>query len=156
MENSRKRIWLWENPRGSHDISTQNRILQKSGVRDSKHSCPPLISTTTDPVDCSAYEIETYWGEVAPPKEILENISAKGGDLRSRTLESFPVPIGTPARVLANETVDADPQDSADEDKLTTPKREKTEPEDQGSAGRYPTRMFFFSLPADVPAEPCD
>jgi len=93
----------------------------------------------------SAYEIETYWGETAPPREILEDISAKGGDLRSRTLENFPAPNTPNARALTHGSnmevlADADAHESADEDKLITPKREKPEPEEQGSAGRYPTR----------------
>lgn len=76
--------------------------------------------------------------------------------MRSRTLENFPTPN---SRALANDTADADAQDSADEDKLTTPKREKTEPEELGSAGRYPTRMcpslsFSFSTPPFIVVQP--
>lgn len=143
MENSRERIWCWEKPRSRHDISTQNGLLQKPGVCSSNHctfSSRPLLTLLIP----SAYEIETYWGEVPPPREILEDISAKGGDLRSRTLENFPPPNTPNSRSLAHHGLDgaaeADAQESADEDKLTTPKREKTEPEDLGSAGRYPTR----------------
>lgn len=39
----------------------------------------------------------------------------------------------------------AEPAESTEEDHAT-PKREKTEPEESGSASRYPTRMFSYSV----------
>ena len=37
-----------------------------------------------------AYEISTHWGKEPPPKEVIEDVTAKGGDVMSRTLENFP------------------------------------------------------------------
>jgi chromatin structure-remodeling complex subunit RSC9 len=37
----------------------------------------------------SAYEISTHHKKQPPPKEILEDLTAKGGDLLNRTLENF-------------------------------------------------------------------
>jgi chromatin structure-remodeling complex subunit RSC9 len=38
----------------------------------------------------AAYEIKTVHGEEPPPKDILEDTTAKGGELRTRTRENFP------------------------------------------------------------------
>jgi chromatin structure-remodeling complex subunit RSC9 len=57
-------------------------------------------------------------------------MTAKGGNLRTRTLENYG------PRNLA-----VDGNDSVDEEQ-TTPKVEKTEPEDPGSVGRYPSRAL--------------
>lgn len=91
----------------------------------------------------SAYEIATFWGEEPPPREILEDISAKGGDLRTRTLENYSVPNYRAAIDPAMADGGGANADSGEDDIQVTPKREKTEPEEQGSASRYPTRMFW-------------
>jgi len=46
----------------------------------------------TDEDEDSAYEITEYWHEVPPPKEILESLTARGGGIRGRTVESFDHP----------------------------------------------------------------
>lgn len=80
----------------------------------------------------AAYEILKYWGETPPPPSILEHTTAKGGDVRKRTHEA----------VMANEQ-----SSSQDGDTMTidspqkTPKQEKTELDDQGSANRYTSRL---------------
>ncbi|KAK7887826.1 Chromatin structure-remodeling complex protein rsc9 [Exophiala xenobiotica] len=87
----------------------------------------------------AAYEIATYWGEEPPPKEILEDRSAKGGNLRTRTLENY-APASSQANEPANAAIDGN-FDSADEEQVT-PKHEKTESEEPGSATRYPMRQL--------------
>ena len=84
---------------------------------------------------CSAYEISSYWGEVPPPPEILENLTAKGADLRSRTLENYPIPTSRESGALA------DGMDSADEEQRT-PKTDAMELDEPSSASRYPTRKL--------------
>ncbi|THW92751.1 hypothetical protein D6D15_02888 [Aureobasidium pullulans] len=37
-----------------------------------------------------AYEISTHWKKDPPPKEVVEDVTAKGGDVMSRTLENYP------------------------------------------------------------------
>ncbi|KAH0054522.1 hypothetical protein KCU72_g5143, partial [Aureobasidium melanogenum] len=37
-----------------------------------------------------AYEISTHWGKEPPPKEVVEDVTAKGGDVMSRTLDNYP------------------------------------------------------------------
>ncbi|RKF61832.1 Chromatin structure-remodeling complex subunit rsc9 [Erysiphe neolycopersici] len=76
----------------------------------------------------AAYEISTHWREEPPPKEILEDLTARGGGLRSRTIQNF-VPPGKR---------DGGPNDfseaSGDDG---TPSRERNVSEDTpGSVGR--------------------
>ncbi|KAI6249386.1 Chromatin structure-remodeling complex subunit rsc9 [Erysiphe necator] len=76
----------------------------------------------------AAYEISTHWGEEPPPKEILEDLTARGGGLRTRTVQNF-VPPGKR---------DGGPNDfseaSGDDG---TPSRERNVSEDTpGSVGR--------------------
>ena len=82
----------------------------------------------------AAYEIESYWGETPPPKEILEDLTAKGGDLRSRTLANFPKPGSRESLSLLEGN-----ESGADSDQIT-PKKEQSLLEEPGSAGRYPSR----------------
>jgi chromatin structure-remodeling complex subunit RSC9 len=87
-----------------------------------------------------AYEISTYWHENPPPPEILENLTAKGGDLRNRTLENFHVPASRDSGVLA------DGLESAD-DEQRTPKADPMDVDEPGSGGRYPTSKLFQKNP---------
>ena len=82
-----------------------------------------------------AYEIAKYWNETPPPKEILEDQTAKGGDLRSRTVANY-----NPGGMRESMSLQ-DTQDSADDDQ-TTPKKDRAELEEPGSGGRYPTRSL--------------
>ena len=84
----------------------------------------------------SAYEIATYWGEDPPPKEILEELSAKGGDLRTRTLANHSTSNAPTSIEVSMAEGGGEPQ----EEEQVTPKKEKMESEEPGSASRYPTR----------------
>jgi chromatin structure-remodeling complex subunit RSC9 len=84
--------------------------------------------------NCSAYEIATYWREEPPPPEILEHLTAKGGDLRTRTLENYPIPTSRDSGALI------DGIDSADEEQRTPNKADTMDVDEPGSASRYPTR----------------
>ena len=73
-----------------------------------------------------------------PPPEILENLTAKGGDLRNRTLENFHAPASRDSGMLA------DGLESAD-DEQRTPKADHMDVDEPGSAGRYPTSKQLSS-----------
>ncbi|KAI1000521.1 hypothetical protein K3495_g7672 [Podosphaera aphanis] len=76
----------------------------------------------------AAYEISTHWGEEPPPKEILEDLTARGGGLRSRTLANFVPPVKKDGGI--NEFSEASGDDA-------TPSRERNASEDiPGSIGR--------------------
>ena len=83
----------------------------------------------------AAYEIATFWGETPPPPEILENLTAKGGDLRTRTIQNFPIPgLREPGAL-------GDGADSGDEEQ-STPRADTMDVDEPGSAGRYSTRQL--------------
>ena len=90
-----------------------------------------------------AFEILDIHKKEPPPKEILEDVSAKGGDLLNRTVENFQKPV---SRVQPNGVHEESPDAEGDE----TPMKEKEEPEDPGSTGGRATRgwSYFPSLDA--------
>lgn len=90
-----------------------------------------------------AYEISTHWKKEPPPKEILEEMTAKGGNVMTRTLENYsPRVVEEPENAQPGGNSDGSPE-------RKTPNGEKTE-EDPGSASRTrglrqqpPQRVLF-------------
>ncbi|MCJ1477810.1 Chromatin structure-remodeling complex protein rsc9 [Lambiella insularis] len=82
----------------------------------------------------AAYEIKKVWNKEPPPKEILENVSAKGGDLLTRTLENFKPPQNRDSAVNGNDS------DISGDDERKTPKEEKMDIDEPGSGGGRVTR----------------
>jgi chromatin structure-remodeling complex subunit RSC9 len=83
----------------------------------------------------SAYEISTFHKREPPPKEILEDVSAKGGDLLNRTLENYLPRSSREADNLAN----GDRSDS--EDEQNTPRAgDRMDIDEPGSTGGRATR----------------
>lgn len=80
-----------------------------------------------------AYEIKYHWREEPPPPEIVENLTAKGGDVRKRTLETFNVPGARETGILA------DGAESAEDEQKTPKVGGALEAEEPGSGGRYST-----------------
>lgn len=76
-----------------------------------------------------AYEIKILHKREPPPREILEDITAKGGDLLHRTTDNFKPP---PVRITG--VNGADSEVSGGED-TKTPKEEKIEVDEPGSGG---------------------
>lgn len=75
-----------------------------------------------------AYEITNHWDKEPPPKEILEEVSAKGGNVMTRTLENFAKPPTREEKLAADAESDTSPGQK-------TPKDEKQDPnEEPGSA----------------------
>ena len=85
----------------------------------------------------SAYEIKTVHNQEPPPKEILENLTAKGGDLLKRTVENFRPP-------TSRESLGQDSDGSGDESR--TPKEEKGDLDDPGSGAGRTTRGWMTRL----------
>jgi hypothetical protein len=83
-----------------------------------------------------AYEISTFHKREPPPKEILEDVSAKGGDLLNRTLENYTVRAIREADNLGNGS-----QEGGSDDEHKTPNAsEKMDVDDPGSTGGRVTR----------------
>ncbi len=74
-----------------------------------------------------AYEIKTLHGREPPPIEILEKLTAKGGDILSRTVENFRPP-------QRSSLVNGDSESGGEDSK--TPKDEKMDIDEPGSVGR--------------------
>lgn len=97
-----------------------------------------------------AYEISTHWAKEPPPKEILEDVTAKGGNVMSRTLENFTKPPSKEEMNLANgDTSDASPEQK-------TPKAEAAMDgaDDPGSATGRTTRGLRQAPPQRVLFQP--
>jgi chromatin structure-remodeling complex subunit RSC9 len=83
-----------------------------------------------------AYEISTFHKREPPPKEILEDVSAKGGDLLNRTLENYTVRAIRETDNLGNGS-----QGDGSEDEHKTPNAsEKMDLDEPGSTGGRVTR----------------
>lgn len=96
-----------------------------------------------------AYEITNHWHKEPPPKEILEEVTAKGGNVMGRTLENFAKP-PTRDEKLAEA---ADASDTSPGQ--TTPKEEKPDiMEDPGSAAGRSSRGLRQQPPQRVLFQP--
>ncbi|KAF2749790.1 hypothetical protein M011DRAFT_465459 [Sporormia fimetaria CBS 119925] len=101
----------------------------------------------------AAYEITTVHKREPPPKEILEDVSAKGGDLLNRTLENYHRPNSREAERLKNGEEDSEESDEDGEPKRT-PKEDRMDIDDApGSTGRV-TRALRHAPPQRVLFQP--
>nr|POE53517.1 chromatin structure-remodeling complex subunit rsc9 [Quercus suber] len=96
-----------------------------------------------------AYEISTHWAKEPPPKEILEDVTAKGGNVMSRTLENFQRPTPREAEGLQN----GDTSDGSPEQK-TPGKEDKLDTDDPGSATGRSSRGLRQQPPQRVLFQP--
>jgi chromatin structure-remodeling complex subunit RSC9 len=96
-----------------------------------------------------AYEITNHWHKEPPPKEILEEVTAKGGNVMGRTLENFSKPPTRDEKLAeAAEASDTSPGQ-------TTPKEEKPDiMEDPGSATGRSSRGLRQQPPQRVLFQP--
>jgi len=78
----------------------------------------------------AAYAIKRVHKQEPPPREILEDTTAKGGDLLGRTPENF-----RPGSSSRGHFVDGEVADGSGDEGRGTPKAEKMELDDPGSGG---------------------
>jgi chromatin structure-remodeling complex subunit RSC9 len=98
-----------------------------------------------------AYEISTHWKQEPPPKEILEEVTAKGGNVMGRTKENFVKPLTKEERNLAG----ADDEDgTSPEQKTPKPENATDGAEDPGSATGRTTRGLRQAPPQRVLFQP--
>jgi len=129
-----------------------------------------FVIKTTYYKNLAAYEISTVHGRTPPPKEILEDVSAKGGDLLTRTTDNFLAPVSRDAeRLETAEGVgdgDGDGEDDQNDDDQDgngsgsgsgsarqTPRDDKMDVEEPGSIGRT-TRSLRHAPPQRVLFQP--
>jgi chromatin structure-remodeling complex subunit RSC9 len=95
----------------------------------------------------AAYEISTVHGKEPPPKEILEDVTAKGGSLLTRTVENY-----RPSGRREPGALTADQSDGSGDD--GTPVRERNDSEDAPGSGGRATRGLRQAPPQRVLFQP--
>lgn len=119
----------------------------------SRYPPVPCLVPGTNTVSSSAYEITNHWQKEPPPKEILEEVTAKGGNVMARTLENYQKAgsrdddngngngNGNNASGGANgNSSDAEPDEK-------TPKQERIDGDDPGSATGRSSRGLRHAPP---------
>ncbi|KAH9864175.1 hypothetical protein J1614_010109 [Plenodomus biglobosus] len=115
-----------------------------------------FLIKTTYYKNLAAYEITTVHQRDPPPKEILEDVSAKGGDLLTRTTDNFFPPSSREAERLRTGDDDGDDdeeEDDGDGEPRKTPKDDKMDMDEPGSLGRT-TRSLRHAPPQRVLFQP--
>lgn len=81
-----------------------------------------------------AFEIKDHYHKTPPPKDILEDLTARGGDLLTRTVENF-------------RQAPAGDAEASGEEEVSTPNGNKMDIDEPGSGtGRSTRGGFIFSL----------
>ena len=91
-------------------------------------------SDKSDLLSTRAYEIKNFHKREPPPKEILEETTAKGGDLLNRTMENYTRPLTKEERLAEAAGVDTMNVEQ------TTPSKENGEQDEVNSATGRATR----------------
>ena len=121
MEKSWTRFQPWHCKCSGVCFCSEDNILQKPCV------CATLRYKEKILIPRRAYEIKTLRGREPPPIEILEKLTAKGGDILSRTVENFRPP-------QKSSMFNGDSESGGEGSK--TPKDEKMDIDEPGSLGR--------------------
>ncbi|RFU24706.1 hypothetical protein B7463_g11630, partial [Scytalidium lignicola] len=95
----------------------------------------------------AAYEISTRWGKEPPPKEILEETTAKGGGLLTRTLENYRPSSRRETGAMGNENSEASGDDG-------TPVKERQGSEEAPGSGGRATRGLRQAPPQRILFQP--
>ncbi|KAF3761785.1 hypothetical protein M406DRAFT_95050 [Cryphonectria parasitica EP155] len=114
---------------GGYDRITEEKLLwrkvsQELGIFSHNEAAVAFNLKSAYYKNLAAYEIRTVHNKTPPPPEILEEVSAKGGNLLTRTLENY--------RPRDRSTAQNSPQPSGDDG---TPARDSKQ-EDTPSSGR--------------------
>ena len=99
----------------------------------------------------AAYEISTHWKKEPPPKEILEDVTAKGGDLLNRTVENFTPKTSREAENLAN---GRDKESDASDGEQKTPGNDKMDIDELANTPGRVTRALRHAPPQRVLFQP--
>jgi chromatin structure-remodeling complex subunit RSC9 len=125
-------------------ILDQDSLLQEPSVR-----IPRRLCAQTADLCLRAYEISTIHKRDPPPKEILEDVTAKGGDLLNRTVENFYRGSRETERLRGGDSDESD----EDGDVKKTPNADRMDLDEPGSTGRA-TRSLRHAPPQRVLFQP--
>ncbi|KAF2130297.1 hypothetical protein P153DRAFT_430541 [Dothidotthia symphoricarpi CBS 119687] len=153
------RLWKRVNAEGGYDKVSDTKGNKLAWRRLAAEFLPgsPSLNTQAFLVksayykNLAAYEISTVHHREPPPKEVLEDVTAKGGDLLNRTVENFFGPGSRDARLRNGEDVSDEEDDDGDAKK--TPSQDKMDVDDPGSTGRA-TRSLRHAPPQRVLFQP--
>ncbi|KAF6230863.1 hypothetical protein HO173_010979 [Letharia columbiana] len=143
------KLWNVVRSRGGYDaVSAEKLAWRKVGLDfnlgTANAAAYAFALKTTYYKNLAAYEIKTLHGREPPPIEILEKLTAKGGDILSRTVENFRPP-------QRSSLINGDSESGGEESK--TPKDEKMDIDEPGSVGRS-TRGLRQAPPQRIPFQP--
>lgn len=99
---------------------------------------PSYIARIARADSSSAYEISNFHHREPPPKEILEDVSAKGGDLLNRTVENYLGAANKEPENMANGK--EEDSEGSEPEVQKTPKEDKMDIDEPGSTGGRITR----------------
>jgi chromatin structure-remodeling complex subunit RSC9 len=136
--------------RGGYDVVSDEKLAWRKVAEDfhlGTNNLPALAFSlkTTYYKQLAAYEISTIHNKEPPPREILEDITAKGGGLLTRTLENYRPSTRRETGALGN------PESEASGDDMTPARERGGSEEAPGSGGRVtrglrqapPQRILF-------------
>ncbi|KAH8730682.1 hypothetical protein GQ44DRAFT_605672 [Phaeosphaeriaceae sp. PMI808] len=154
------RLWKRVNEEGGYDKVSDTKGNKLAWRRIASQFLPNGPSLTTQAFlvkstyykNLAAYEISTVHNREPPPKEILEDVSAKGGDLLGRTVDNFFPSVNRETERLRNGEDDSEDEDEDGEAKKT-PKDDKMDVDNPGSLGRS-TRSLRHAPPQRVLFQP--
>ncbi|KAL9127554.1 MAG: hypothetical protein Q9217_003596 [Psora testacea] len=137
--------------RGGYDaVSAEKLAWRKIGVDfnlgSANAAAYAFALKTTYYKNLAAYEIKHMHGREPPPVEILEKLTAKGGDILNRTVETFQIPQKGPN--LANGASDSEAEQAS------TPRGDKMDIDDPGSGGGRTTRGLRQQPPQRILFQP--
>ncbi|MCJ1319843.1 Chromatin structure-remodeling complex protein rsc9 [Xylographa vitiligo] len=123
------------NKKGGYDVVSAEKLAWRKVGQDfhlgqTNTAAYAFALKTVYYKNLAAYEIKRIHNQEPPPREILEDISAKGGDLLTRTLENFRPPQNRDYAGNGNDS------DGSGEEDRKTPKEEKMDLDEPGSGGR--------------------
>ncbi|KAI9826588.1 MAG: Chromatin structure-remodeling complex protein rsc9 [Thelocarpon impressellum] len=125
--------------RGGYDVVSVEKLAWRKLGQDFSLGTTNLAALAFSLKSCyyknlAAYEITTVHGKEPPPREILEDISARGADLLNRTLDNYKphVFVREQGTVANGEESDG----AGEEDRTMTPDHDRVELEESGSGGR--------------------
>lgn len=131
MEENRSGIQSWHLEPSCAGFQPEVGVLQESRVGTASR----CVMVSTNLAIFSAFEIVEVHKRQPPPKEILEDVSAKGADLLHRTLENFHRSIGRD-----EPTVNGGDHDGSEDDGQGTPRGDRMDFDEPGSGGARAAR----------------
>jgi len=141
VEEDWTRIQSWHHESSCAGFQPEVSLLQEPSVGTASR----CVMVNTDLATFSAFEIVEVHKREPPPKEILEDVSAKGADLLHRTLENFHRGIGRDEPMVNG--VD---HDGSEDDGQGTPRGDRMDLDEPGSGGaraargRHSSRLLRF------------